>query len=91
MSESYRFVVAGRVQGVFFRESTRRRADELRLCGWVCNRPDGTVEGRVSGTDATALDAFRLWLHRGPERAQVQSVQWTPSPDTLAQGFEVRR
>lgn len=91
MPKSYRFVVTGRVQGVFFRQSTKQRADELGLQGWVRNRDDGAVEGTVHGTDAAALDAFRDWLNRGPARAQVQEVRWEACDENLAAGYEIRR
>lgn len=90
MPKSYRFVVTGRVQGVFFRQSTKQRADALGLSGWVRNRDDGAVEGTVHGADAAALDAFRDWLNRGPVRAQVQEVRWEACDEDLAPGFAVR-
>lgn len=91
MPKSYRFVVTGRVQGVFFRQSTRERALQAGLDGWVRNRPDGAVEGRVRGADGAAIESFRTWLLRGPERAQVRDVAWEESDDEVAAGFEVRR
>lgn len=54
MAPSYRFEVYGRVQGVSFRQSTRETALRLGLRGWVRNRDDGAVEGRVNGGDAAA-------------------------------------
>lgn len=91
MPKSYRFVVTGRVQGVYFRQSTKQRADELGLRGWVRNRDDGAVEGTVHGADAAALEAFRDWLNRGPVRAQVQDVAWDAVTALPGPGFEVRR
>lgn len=92
MRKSYRFVVSGRVQGVFYRASAQARAQELGLRGWVRNRSDGTVEGLASSPDAAALESFREWLGRGPPRAQVQSLDWTPVDEPFdATGFEVRR
>lgn len=91
MSESYRFVVRGRVQGVFFRQSARMRADELGLHGWVRNRMDGAVEGIAKGEDAAALDLFREWLHHGPRHATVEAVEWSSTLEAVGAGFEVRR
>ena len=91
--KSYRFVVTGRVQGVFFRQSGRERAIQLGLDGWIRNRADGAVEGEVAGADAAALEAFRNWLQRGPAKAQVSDLTWVPlGPDEglAVQGFEVR-
>lgn len=91
MRQSYRFVVRGRVQGVFFRQSTQQIATRLGLHGWVHNRTDGAVEGVVSGEIASALEEFRLWLGRGPARAQVEVLDWTSVDESVAAGFEVRR
>lgn len=90
MRESYRFVVRGRVQGVFFRQSTKQCADALGLNGWVSNRMDGAVEGVVSGEEA-ALALFRQWLRRGPPQARVESVEWSAVDETAGSGFEIRR
>lgn len=91
--KSYRFVVKGRVQGVFFRQSTREQALRLGLAGWVRNREDGAVEGEVSGGDAAALDVFRTWLQRGPPRAQVSDLAWNEGASCEVPangGFEIR-
>ncbi len=92
MSQSYRFVVSGRVQGVFFRQSTRQVADQLGLVGWVRNRPDGCVEGMVSGSDPDRISQFRLWLKRGPASATVNELQWqaAQTPEESFTDFEVR-
>lgn len=91
MRESYRFVVKGRVQGVFFRQSAKMRADELGLHGWVRNRADGAVEGVVGGENTAALSAFREWLQRGPPRACVESVDWSATGEEVGAGFAVLR
>lgn len=91
MRESYRFVVTGRVQGVFFRQSAREQAIALGLHGWVSNRADGAVEGVVTGVDPRALEQFRDWLQRGPERAQVKTLSWTAAQEPSQDGFDVRR
>ncbi|MDT0497857.1 acylphosphatase [Algiphilus sp. W345] len=90
MASSYRFIVTGRVQGVFFRQSTQQTAQRLGLQGWVRNDLDGSVEGLVAG-EAEALEAFRIWLAEGPPRARVDSVQWQPGIQAVdSAGFEVR-
>ena len=91
MRESYRFVVTGRVQGVFFRQSTCEQALARGLHGWVLNRTDGAVEGLVCGDDPKLLDNFRDWLQRGPERAQVTSLSWVADAEQPQNGFQVRR
>ena len=69
-----RFIVQGRVQGVFFRASTRDVARSLGLSGHAINRPDGTVEVLASGPGA-ALDELEAWLHKGPPAASVTAVE----------------
>lgn len=65
--------VTGKVQGVFFRASTRDEAQRLNLNGWVRNEPDGTVQIEVEG-DEEALDQLVTWCHRGPKWARVTDV-----------------
>ncbi len=86
--------VSGGVQGVGFRWSTRNRARELGLSGWVRNEPDGTVRVRARGAD-DALDALEGWLHRGPPSARVSEVMREEGPGSPADevepgGFEIR-
>lgn len=90
MRQSYRFVVTGRVQGVWFRQSTRQRAEELGLHGWVKNRTDGAVEGVACGEDIAALERLREWLNHGPQKARVESLSWDRCQNSIAVGFEVR-
>lgn len=68
-----RVLVEGRVQGVWFRESTREEAGRLGVHGWVRNLPDGRVEAVFEG-EPTAVDALVDWTRRGPERASVTAV-----------------
>jgi acylphosphatase len=69
-----RFVVTGRVQGVFFRASTRTEALRLGLDGYANNLPDGRVEVHAEGAPA-ALAALAQWLQHGPPLARVEAVQ----------------
>ena len=69
-----KFLVAGKVQGVFFRASTRSEALALGICGRADNLPDGRVEVLAWG-EAEALDAFEAWLRRGPPLARVDDVR----------------
>lgn len=68
-----RCIVSGRVQGVFYRATTRRRALELGLEGWARNLPDGTVEVVASGGQR-AVEELCEWLHEGPGAARVTAV-----------------
>jgi acylphosphatase len=69
-----RFVVRGRVQGVFFRASTEEKATELGLAGWVRNCTDGGVE-LVAAGPAAAVGELEEWLHTGPRHARVETVE----------------
>ena len=66
--------IAGRVQGVWFRESTRERASQLGLSGWVRNLPDGRVEALFEG-ERKAVDAALDFIREGPRLAQVLSAE----------------
>src|SRR5277367_418161 len=69
-----RFRVTGKVQGVYFRHSTRLEAERLALSGYARNLPDGSVEVAVRGP-ACAVGELHQWLHRGPKSARVAAVQ----------------
>jgi acylphosphatase len=73
--------IRGKVQGVFFRESTRVEATRLGLKGWVRNRADSSVEAVAEGEPA-ALEEFIRWCHRGPQAARVTDVERTDSEPT---------
>ncbi|MFA5938214.1 MAG: acylphosphatase [Sinimarinibacterium sp.] len=90
MPASYRFKVRGRVQGVFFRQSTADTAHRLGLDGWVANCVDGSVEGCAAGAEAE-LEQLRQWLQRGPPAARVDAVEWAASTEAPGSGFVVRR
>ncbi len=81
-----RFLVSGKVQGVFFRASTRERALDLGVSGRATNLPDGRVEVIADG-DAGALDALEAWLHDGPPAARVESVVRDPWTGPVNEGF----
>ena len=93
MSESDRVrahvFVSGRVQGVYYRASTRDAAREHGVDGWVRNLDDGRVEAVFEG-DEDAVDAMCAWCETGSRAAEVESVDVTmESPDRI-EGFEVR-
>jgi acylphosphatase len=69
--------VTGQVQGVNFRSSTKNEADALGLCGWVRNRPDGSVEAVIEGPKAQVQQLVD-WCRCGPDRARVDAlhVDW---------------
>ena len=67
-------LVSGKVQGVFFRASTKKRADELHLTGWVRNLDDGRVEAVFEG-EQEKVDNMVEWCRKGPNYADVKDVQ----------------
>jgi acylphosphatase len=82
-------VVSGRVQGVFFRDSTRREAVARGVAGWVCNRADGGVEAVFEGSPE-AVEALVEFCTRGPRGAEVREVTATAEESEGLRGFEVR-
>jgi len=73
-TNAQRHWISGRVQGVYFRASTRQQAVQLGLTGYAKNLADGRVEVVAAG-DAAALQALQQWLWRGPPAAHVTDVQ----------------
>lgn len=81
--------IKGRVQGVFFREFTRREAEQLDLGGWVRNMPDGTVQASFCGRDEN-VDRMVQWLHIGSPQSQVTSVTVNETPEEdIYQDFRI--
>ena len=72
-----RLIIEGRVQGVWFRDSTRRQAVRLGVSGWVRNRPDGTVEVLAKGPE-DQVQKLVAWCHHGPTAARVSHVHEYP-------------
>ncbi len=89
MNKSIKFQVSGKVQGVFFRLSTKNQADSLGVGGWVHNRDDGNVAGVATGT-ADQLDSFSLWLAHGPRMARVDNLVVEDCDLQNFSGFAVR-
>jgi len=71
-----RLVVEGRVQGVWYRDSTRQKAHELGVKGWVKNRHDGNVEIVAEGTEET-ISELKKWCFDGPPNAVVTDIKET--------------
>lgn len=89
-----RFLISGRVQGVFFRGSAQRQASQLGLKGWVRNLKDGRVEMLACGS-AEAVAAVENWLEIGPDYAKVTNIEVINEniddvSSNLADAFEVR-
>ena len=82
-----RFIISGRVQGVWFRASTRQQAQRLGLSGRAVNLPDGRVEVVACGGTAE-LDELARWLWRGPDLARVENVSDEQVPEQQFSGFD---
>jgi acylphosphatase len=85
-----KYIVHGKVQGVWFRESTRRLAVELGLAGHAVNLPDGTVEVIAKGKDA-AMEQLAAWLLRGPPMAQVDRLEQSDCGAEVPPGFRTNK
>lgn len=91
MAGSYRFLVAGRVQGVGFRHASMEKALSMGLRGWIRNREDGCVEGQVDGDAVRFLEGFRRFLERGPVAASVERLEWTACDPSGEPKFRILR
>ncbi|MCH9693696.1 MAG: acylphosphatase [Gammaproteobacteria bacterium] len=87
--QAFLYTVRGRVQGVWFRDSTRREAERLNISGYAMNRDDGSVEVLAIGT-AEALREMTTWLRSGPPMADVSDLSWEQVEAQTAAGFDVR-
>ena len=77
---SRRLRIHGHVQGVFYRESMRQRAEKLNVTGWVRNRTDGSVEAVVQG-ESIAVETLTDWARHGPPAARVDRVEVEAADD----------
>ena len=84
-----RVEIHGFVQGVFFRDTTRRRAAERGVAGWVRNTPQGTVEAAFEG-EPDAVEAMVRFAHDGPRGAVVDRVDVIEEEPEGLSGFAVR-
>jgi acylphosphatase len=84
-----RAIVHGRVQGVFFRDSARERANAHGVAGWVSNRSDGAVEAVLEGPPE-AVDRVIRFLATGPPQAQVERIEVSDEEPEGVNGFEIR-
>jgi acylphosphatase len=83
-----RVIVRGLVQGVFFRDSTRRLAHRYGVSGWIANRPDGGVEAVFEGED-DAVERLVAFSREGPRGAQVESVEVKEEDPEGLSGFAI--
>jgi acylphosphatase len=84
----YRVLVSGQVQGVFFRDTCRRLAEQYGVTGWVRNLPDGRVEAVFEGP-AEAVDRLVDWAHHGPRLAVVDQIAGQAEPPEGLDAFRI--
>ena len=89
MNRCMRFLVSGRVQGVFFRGTTQMTARNLGLCGFAKNLPDGRVEVVACG-ELASLKQLQRWLWQGPPHARVDHVAVEEIAERNFVDFETR-
>lgn len=83
-------VISGKVQGVGFRASTRRRANNLELAGWVKNTEDGDVEAVFEG-EKDNIQEMLEWCQKGPSLARVMDVEVEEEEPEILERFKVIR
>lgn len=84
-----RLIVTGRVQGVFFRDSTRAAAEHAGVHGWALNRPDGSLEIVLEGPPA-AVESVIAFCRQGPDKATIEDVEVHEEEPEGLTGFEIR-
>jgi acylphosphatase len=89
--ESIRFIVHGKVQGVFYRKFVAQKLRQMGIRGYVRNLPDGTVEVVVRASEEE-LDAIRQALEEGSPLSEVEEIEmeYLDDDDLLYDGFEIR-
>ncbi|MEO6838998.1 MAG: acylphosphatase [Ginsengibacter sp.] len=88
--ETVHLLITGKVQGVFFRETSRKMAEKLNIKGWIKNTTDDKVEAMITGEEMN-LEEFIKWCKVGPERADVEEVKISKEPLSNFEKFEVIR
>ena len=90
MQLTYSILVQGKVQGVWYRQSTKEKALELGISGEVSNQSDGTVKIIATGTN-DQLSLFTAWCRQGPPKARVTNLDVKELPLQLFQSFMIER
>lgn len=90
MQQTISIIISGKVQGVFFRHSTKEKALELGITGQVSNLPDGSVQVIATGT-TEQLEELRAWCKQGPQKAVVLQVSHRELPFQYFDSFVINR
>ncbi len=83
-------IIKGKVQGVFYRATAKKKAKELNITGWIKNNEDGDVEAVASGEES-ALQVFMNWCKQGPENAMVENVMIRKINNVNFDTFKINR
>ncbi len=83
-------MIKGKVQGVFYRATAKKKAKELNITGWIKNNEDGDVEAVASGEES-ALQVFMNWCKQGPENAMVENVMIRKINNVNFDTFKINR
>lgn len=86
MKSKVHVIISGKVQGVWFRASTKDKAEQLGICGWVRNTFDGNVEAVFEGEEYLIQEMLD-WCRHGPSSAKVENVE--VEKQTPSNGFDV--
>ena len=93
-SAHFKFKITGKVQGVYFRNFTKKTADSLGIFGWVENKEDGSVQGEAVG-EKKKMELLRSWLkNTGSPKSRIDSAKFTDlqvPEETKFSSFEVNR
>ncbi|WP_455755942.1 acylphosphatase [Sulfurimonas sp.] len=87
--QNYRFIVNGRVQGVFYRKTVYENSTKENFCGYVKNLPDGNVEACVS-CEENDVDRFIDILKKGSKNSVVKTIEKYPCDEVFSSQFEIR-
>lgn len=88
MSKSYKIIIKGKVQGVWFRKYTKQKAEALGVSGYVINQPNGDVLLEVNGSEMATTQLID-WLHQGSPLSRVREVHVLKSDREFSE-FEIR-
>ena len=90
MTKHVNIVVSGKVQGVFFRASIQKMAEQLGIVGFAKNLPDGRVEIVANGKQSK-IEQLVAWCHKGPPMARVKNVTITKTQkNEVFHHFEIK-
>lgn len=90
MKSKVHVIISGRVHGVWFRATTKQKAEQLGLTGWVRNTSDGNVEAVFEG-DGENIKEMLDWCHHGPPSAEVENVEIEKqTPSNGFDGFSIK-